>query len=50
MRRMLIDSIKGNELLARDIVSSGGIVIMATGSIVKKDYIKKLLELDIDYI
>ena len=50
MRRMLLDSIKGNELLARDILSSSGIVIMTVGSIVKKEYIKKLLELDINYI
>lgn len=50
MRRMLLDSIKGHELLARDIISNSGIVIMSAGSVIKKDYIRRLSELDIYYV
>ncbi|MDF2609154.1 MAG: hypothetical protein K0R92_628 [Lachnospiraceae bacterium] len=50
MRRILIDSIKGNEKLARDIVNDFGIVIMSIGTVLKKEYIRKLRELDIPYI
>lgn len=50
MRRMLLDSIKGHELLARDILSDSGLVIMSAGSVVKKEYIKRLTELDIYYV
>lgn len=47
MRRMLLNTIKGHEVLAKDIVSSSGIVIMSAGSVIKKEYIKKLSELEI---
>ncbi len=50
MRRMLLDSIRGHELLARDILSNSGIVIMSAGSVVKKEYIKRLTELNIYYV
>jgi HD-GYP domain-containing protein (c-di-GMP phosphodiesterase class II) len=50
MRRMLLDFIKGHELLARDIISNSGIVIMSAGSVIKKEYIKRLTELDIIYV
>jgi len=44
---MLLEAIKGHELLAKDIVSSSGIVIMSAGSVIKKEYVSKLAELDI---
>ncbi len=50
MRRMLLDSIKGHELLARDILSNSGIVIMSAGSVIKKEYVRRLTELDIYYV
>jgi HD-GYP domain-containing protein (c-di-GMP phosphodiesterase class II) len=50
MRRILVDSIKGNEKLARDIINDFGIVIMSGGINLKREYIKKLKELDIEYI
>ncbi|MFV0343038.1 MAG: HD-GYP domain-containing protein [Anaerocolumna sp.] len=50
MRRVLLDSIKGHELLAKDIITESGIVIIASGTVVKKEYINKLIELDINYI
>lgn len=50
MRRILLDSIKGNEILAREIINDYGLVIMPVGTVIKIDYIKKLKELDIEYI
>lgn len=50
MRRMLLDSIKGHELLAKDIISNSGIVIMSAGSVIKKEYVRRLSELDIYYV
>jgi HD-GYP domain-containing protein (c-di-GMP phosphodiesterase class II) len=47
---MLLDTIKGNEILAKDIITDSGIVIMSAGAIVKREYISKLVELDIYYI
>ncbi len=50
MRRVLLDSIKGHELLARDIVTESGIVIISSGTVMKREYINKLMELGINYI
>ncbi|SHK33598.1 HD-GYP domain, c-di-GMP phosphodiesterase class II (or its inactivated variant) [Anaerocolumna jejuensis DSM 15929] len=50
MRKVLLDSIKGHELLARDVVSDSGIVIMTAGSPVKIEYARKLKELGYSYI
>jgi HD-GYP domain-containing protein (c-di-GMP phosphodiesterase class II) len=47
MRRVLLDSVKGNELLAKDVISDGGIIIMPTGTNIKKEYINKLIELGV---
>ncbi len=50
MRRILINSIKGTEILARDIVNNNGIVIISAGVTVKREYIEKLKELGIIYL
>lgn len=50
MRKVLLDAIKGHELLARDIITDSGIVIMTAGSPVKIEYAKKLIELGFSYI
>lgn len=50
MRRILIDSIKGNEILAKDIIISGNSVIMPAGSVIKKEYLQKLRGLGINDI
>ena len=50
MRRILVDSIKGSEKLARDIVNDNGTIIIANGTILKTQYINRLKELDINYI
>lgn len=50
MRKILVDSIKGNEILAKDIVSNNGIIIISAGKKLKKEYSNRLKQLDIDYI
>lgn len=50
MRRVLLDSIKGHELLAKDIVTDSGIVIISAGTVMKREYVSKLMELGVNYI
>lgn len=50
MRMLRIDNIKGNEVLARDILSGSGIVLMSAGTHIKKEYRLKLKELGVDAI
>lgn len=50
MRIISLDSVKGNEKLAKDIINSNDSVLMASGTIVKKEYVKRLKELNIEYI
>jgi HD-GYP domain-containing protein (c-di-GMP phosphodiesterase class II) len=50
MRIISLDSVKGNEMLAKDIINNNDSVLMTTGTIVKKEYIQRLKELDIEYI
>lgn len=47
MRRIKTEQIKGREILAKDVYSSSGVVLVSAGTILKKDYIEKLLELKI---
>ena len=47
MRRIKTRKIKGHEILAKDIYSSGGIILISEGTILKPEYIQKLLELKI---
>lgn len=50
MRKILTDTIKGSEILARDVLSSSGITIIPAGKSLKKEYIGRLKQLDIDYL
>ncbi len=50
MRIISLDSIQGNELLAKDIVSNSDILLMTAGSVVKLDYIGRLKDLGVKYI
>jgi HD-GYP domain-containing protein (c-di-GMP phosphodiesterase class II) len=50
MRIISVDSIKGHELLAKDIINYHNSVLMTAGTIVKKEYVNRLKELDIEYI
>ena len=47
MRRKKTEQITGREILAKDVYSSGGVVLISAGTILKKEYIDKLLELKI---
>lgn len=47
MRRIKTDNIKGREILAKDVHSSSGVVLISEGTILKKEYVDKLLELKI---
>ncbi|MGB4661834.1 MAG: HD domain-containing phosphohydrolase [Mobilitalea sp.] len=50
MRIISLDSVKGNELLAKDIINANDSVLMIAGTIVRKEYVKRLKELNIEYI
>lgn len=50
MRIVSLDSIKGDELLAKDIMNDNGVVLMVAGSVVKKEYTNRLKDLGIKYI
>ncbi|BCN33013.1 HD-GYP domain-containing protein [Anaeromicropila herbilytica] len=50
MRKVSINTLKGNEKLARNVWSDTGIVLMSEGTYLKKEYIPRLKELNIGYI
>lgn len=50
MRIISVDSIKGHELLAKDILNDSNSILMMAGTIVKKEYINRLKELNIEFI
>ena len=50
MRKILVESIKDGDILARDLFSSSGVVLMSEGTKLKKDYISRLLELGVGQI
>ncbi|MBE5966186.1 MAG: HD domain-containing protein [Lachnospiraceae bacterium] len=50
MRIISLDSIKGNERLAKDIINQNETVLMTAGTVVRKEYINRLKDLDIEYI
>lgn len=50
MRRILVESINDGDILARDLFSSTGVVLMSQGTKLKKDYITRLLELGVKQI
>ena len=50
MRIISVDSVKGTELLARDIITGNDSILVPAGTVIKKDYKKRLKELDIEYI
>jgi HD-GYP domain-containing protein (c-di-GMP phosphodiesterase class II) len=50
MRIISVDSVKGHELLAKDILNDNNSVLMTAGTIVKKEYVSRLKELNIEFI
>ena len=47
MRRIKTEQVRGREILAKDVYSSNGVILISTGTILKKEYVQKLLELKI---
>ena len=50
MRKILVKSIKGNEILAKTLLSDMDTVLVPKGTLLRKNYISKLSELKIDSI
>jgi HD-GYP domain-containing protein (c-di-GMP phosphodiesterase class II) len=50
MRKVFIDNLKGNEVLAKPIYTSTDMILLSQGVRIKKSYIEKLKELGIEYL
>ncbi len=50
MRRVGLDELMGGEVLAKHIVTDSGFELMTPGTVLKKDYISRLKELDYQYV
>lgn len=50
MRKILVDDIKDGDILAKDLFSSSGVVLMSEGTRLKKEYIARLSELGVKQI
>lgn len=50
MRIISVDSVIGNEVLARDILNNHDFILIKAGTVIKKDYINRLKDLNIEYI
>lgn len=50
MRIISIDSVVGSEILAKDIVNSRGSVLMPAGTILKKNYVDRLKDLEVEFL
>lgn len=50
MRIISVDSVTGKERLAKDLISKSESVLITAGSVIKKEYVERLKELDIQYI
>lgn len=50
MRIISVDSVRGGELLAKDIVNSNNSILMTAGTVIKKEYAERLRDLEIDFI
>ncbi|MDF2544194.1 MAG: hypothetical protein K0S47_3912 [Herbinix sp.] len=50
MRIISLDAIKGTEILAKDIINDSNSVLMLKGSVIKKEYVRRLKDLNINYI
>lgn len=50
MRIISLDAVKGNEFLAKDIISANELVLMTAGTVMKNEYVKRLKDLNVEYI
>ena len=47
MRRIKTEQIRGSEILAKDVHAGSGVILISEGTILKREYVEKLLELKI---
>ncbi len=50
MHRVVLDELVGGEVLAKHIVTNNGFELMTPGTVLKKDYISRLKELNYEYV
>lgn len=50
MKKKRINLLKGNEVLAKDIYGHSDTILMVSGMTLKKEYIEKLKQLNVDYV
>ena len=50
MRIISLDSVKGDELLAKDIINENDTILVSAGTVIRKEYVNRLKELEIEYI
>lgn len=50
MRIISVDSITGNQVLAKDILNNNNVILIKTGTVMKKEYIDRLKDLNFEYI
>ena len=50
MKKKSVNELQGGEILARHILTESGIELMTAGTIVRKDYISRLKELNYEYV
>ena len=50
MRIISLDAVTGKEILAKDIVTSNDLVLMTAGSVMKIEYVKRLKDLNVEYV
>lgn len=50
MKRKSVDELEGNEILARHILSESGFELISKGTIIRKEYIKRLKELNYEFV
>ncbi len=50
MRRIMVELIKDGDILAKDLFTSSGVVLMSEGAYLKREYIGRLMDLGIDRV
>ena len=50
MRKIMVEFIKDGDILAKDLFTSSGVVLMSEGAHLKREYVARLLELNIDQV
>jgi len=50
LRKIMVEFIKDGDILAKDLFTSSGVVLMSEGAHLKREYVARLLELNIDQV